>query len=157
MERTTALLIRAAAWTAITDAAPLFREDFNAEVSVKGRHRQAHTALPVKHGHDAMPGWTRAGQKMPAHFVERRPGDWALMVVARQAGENVFTLNKPFVANDKGHTYTVAFEAAPAVYRALSQTTAAGDQLVIELLRADGTALAKHVFAPGKWDRKGAS
>lgn len=75
-------------------AAALFTEDFNAEVSVKGRHRQARNGLPIKYGSGVMPGWTRQGAGMPSHFVERAPGDWALMVVAKTAGQNVFTLNK---------------------------------------------------------------
>jgi hypothetical protein len=135
-------------------AAALFSEDFNAEISVKGRHPQAHTGLPLKHGYDAMPGWTRQGDRMPAHFVEHGPGDWALMVVAREAGDNVFTQKKGFAANDRGHAYTVAFDVSPAVYQALSQTTAAADQLALELLRADGSVLKKHRVAPGKWERK---
>ncbi len=135
-------------------AAPLFTENFNAEISVKGRHHQAQTGLPIKHGYDAMPGWTRLGDKMPAHFVERSSDDWALMVVARQASENVFTQNKGFTANDKGHTYTVSLDVGPAVYQGLSQATIAEDQLAIELLRSDATVLKRHVVKPGKWDAK---
>ena len=136
------------------DAAPLFTENFNAEISIKGRHRQAQTGLPIKHGYDAMPGWTRLGPKMPAHFVERAPRDWALMVVAREANDNVFTLNKGFKANDKGHTYFVVLDTSPAVYQALSQTTAAEDKLAVELLRADGTVLKKYMVKPGRWEKK---
>ena len=132
-------------------ASPLFTEDFNAEISVKGRHRQAQSGLPVKHGYDAMPGWTRLGARMPAHFVERFPGDWALMVVARQANENVFTQDKGFPANDSGHAYTIAFDVGPAVYQALSQATAAEHQLAVELLRTDTTVLKKHLVKSGKW------
>ena len=43
-------------------AIPLYTEDFDAEISVKGRHHQAQTGLPIKHGYDAMPGWTRLGK-----------------------------------------------------------------------------------------------
>ncbi|NQT87840.1 hypothetical protein HQ560_13825, partial [bacterium] len=121
---------------------------------MKGRHPQAHTNLPLKHGYDAMPGWTRQGERMPAHFVEHAPGDWALMVVARQAGDNVFTQEKGFAANEKGHAYAVAFEVGPAVYQGLSQVTTAKDQLAIELLRTDGTVLKRFVVTPGKWERK---
>ena len=91
-------------------AAPLFSEDFNAEISVKGRHRQAQSGLPIKHGYDAMPGWTRAGARMPAHFVERAPGDWALMIVAREAGDNTFTRQEVRVPNKAGRVYTVVFQ-----------------------------------------------
>jgi len=150
-QRNSACLLYALLSSIAAHASPLFTEDFNAEIAVKGRHRQAHTGLPIKHGYDAMPGWTRRGDDMPAHFVERSVGDWALMVVARTAGQNIFTLNTGFAANDKGHVYTVAFDTSPAVYQALSQTTSAEDQLAVELLRADGTVLKKHLVKPGKW------
>ena len=154
MQRILACLLQVALFSTAGLAAPLFTEDFNAEISVKGRHRQAQTGLPVKHGYDAMPGWTRFGPKMPAHFVEHSEGDWALMVVANKANQNVFTQNKGGVANDKGHTYAVAFDVGPAVYQALSQATAAADQIAVELLRADTTVLKKHLVKPGKWEGK---
>ena len=148
------LLLLVSLFSTAALAAPLFTENFNAEISVKGRHRQAQSGLPVKHGYDAMPGWTRLGAKMPAHFVEHSAGDWALMVVANKADQNIFTQKKGFAANEKGHTYTVAFDAGPAVYQALSQTTAADDQIAVELLRADATVLKKHLVKPGKWEGK---
>ena len=148
------LLLLVSLFSTAALAAPLFTENFNAEISVKGRHRQAQSGLPVKHGYDAMPGWTRLGAGMPAHFVEHSAGDWALMVVANKANQNVFTQKKGFAANDKGHTYTVAFDVGPAVYQALSQTTAANDQIAVELLRPDATVLKKHQVKPGKWERK---
>ena len=154
IQRTFACLLHAFLFSTVTLASPLFTEDFNAEISVKGRHRQAQTGLPVKHGYDAMPGWTRLGERMPAHFVEHSSDDWALMVVASKANQNVFTQNKGFVANDKGHTYTVSFDVGPAVYQALSQVTTAEDQLAVELLRADATVLKKHLVKPGKWEAK---
>ena len=152
--RALACLIYASLSSIAAHASPLFTEDFNAEISVKRRDRQAKTGLPVKHGYDAMPGWTRLGPGMPAHFVERSAGNWALMVVARKADQNVFTLNKGFAANDKGHAYTVSFDVGPAVYQGLSQTTAAEDQLAVELLRGDATVLKKHLVKPGKWAGK---
>jgi len=154
IQRILACLLHVSLFSTAGLAAPLFTEDFNAEISVKGRHRQAQSGLPVKHGYDAMPGWTRLGDKMPAHFVERSAGDWAIMVVAGKANQNIFTQKKGFAANDKGHTYTVSFDAGPAVYQALSQTTAADDQIAVELLRADATVLKKHLVKPGKWEGK---
>ncbi len=150
--RLLACLLYASLFSFAAHASPLFTEDFNAEISVRGRHRQAQTGLPIKHGYDAMPGWTRLGEGMPAHFVEHTPGDWALMVVAREPNQNVFTLNKGFAANCLGHTYTVSFDVGPAVYQALSQVTTAEEQLAIELLRTDGTVLKRHQVRPGKWE-----
>lgn len=131
----------------------LFTEDFNSKVRLIGKNSQAQTFLPVKHAHD-LPGWTKQGADMPAHWVEQYPGNWVFMLVANKAGQNVFTQKKGIAANDKGHTYTVSFDAGPAVYAALSQATAARDEIAVELLRADGTVLKKHVVAPGKWQGK---
>ena len=133
----------------------LFTEDFNREVALIGRDRQAQSALRVKHGH-ALPGWTKQGDDLPVHWVEQYPGNWALMLVARRMEQNVFTQNDGMAVNDKGHVYTVSFDAGPAVYAHLSQATAADDQIAVELLRPDGTVLAKHVVTPGEWRGKAA-
>ncbi len=152
MNRTTATILISTLLVCAAHAAPLFTEDFNAESRIRGRHRQAQSGLPITVGEGVMPGWTRHGAGMPSHFVEHVPGDRALMVVAKTAGQNVFTLNKGFAANAKGQTYTVVFETSPAVYQATGQRTAAGDELAIELLRSDGTILASHSVKSGKWE-----
>jgi len=152
MIRLPACLLMAAFASISTLAAPLFTEDFNAGKSAMGRHRQADTGLPLQVGYDLLPGWTQQNRGMRSHFVEREPGDWALMLVARKANDNVFALNKGFAANEKGHVYTVTFRTGPAVYRALSQTTTADDQFAVELLRADATVLKRHLVTPGKWE-----
>ncbi|MBT3381976.1 MAG: hypothetical protein HN742_25700 [Lentisphaerae bacterium] len=132
-------------------ATPLFTENFNTEVATGRRDSQAQSGLPITVTGAVMPGWTRQGAGMPSHFVERAPGDWALMVIAQTAGQNVFTLNKGVAANDRDHIYFVTFDTSPAVYEALSQTTAADDQLAVELIRPDGTVLASNAVKPGKW------
>jgi len=134
-------------------AGALFTEDFNSEAALIGRNYQAQTFLPVKHGHE-LPGWTKQGDDMPVHWVEQSPGNWALMLVANRAQQNIFTQKKGMPVNDKGHVYTVSLDAGPAVYAGLSQETAAGDQIAVELLRPDGTVLKKHVVTPGKWGGK---
>ena len=131
----------------------LFTEDFNGKARLIGRSRQAQTFLRVKYAHN-LPGWTRQGADMPAHYVEQYPGNWVFMLVANKAGQNIFTQKEGIAANDKGHTYTVSFDAGPAVYAGLSQATAEGDEIAVELLRADGTVLKKHTVAPGKWRGK---
>ena len=131
-------------------ASALFTEDFSREAALIGRNRQAQTLLPVKHGHE-LPGWTKQGDDMPVHWVEQCPGNWALMLVANRAKQNIFTQQKGMTVNDKGHVYAVSLDAGPAVYARLDQATAAGDQIAVELLRADGTVLKKHVVTPGRW------
>ncbi len=152
VSRISACLLCVSLFSGTARASPLFAEDFNAEISVKGRHHQAQTGLPVKHGYDSMPGWTRQGDGMPAHFMEHSPGNWALMLVTSREGENIFVCKTGVEANKRGHTYTVSLDAGPAVYQALSQTTTAEDQIAVELLRADETVLKKHVVKPGKWE-----
>ena len=134
-------------------ASALFTEDFNGEAALIGRNYQAQTFLPVKHGHE-LPGWTKQGDDMPVHWVEQSPGNWALMLVANRAQQNIFTQKKGMTVNDKGHVYTVSLDAGPAVYAGLSQETAAGDQIAVELLRSDGTVLWKRMVTPGKWRGK---
>ncbi len=128
----------------------LFTEDFNGEAALIGRNYQAQTFLSVKHGHE-LPGWAKQGDDMPAHWVEQSPGNWALMLVANRAEQNIFTQKKGMTVNDKGHVYTVSLDAGPAVYAGLGQETAAGDQIVVELLRPDSTVLKKHMVTPGEW------
>jgi len=128
----------------------IFTEDFNSEAKPIGRNRQAQSSLPVRHGHE-LPGWSKLGADMPAHWVEQYPGNWVFMLVANRAAQNVYTQNQGFEANNKGHVYTVSFDAGPAVYAAISQATAAADQIAVELLRPDGTVLKKHLVTPGKW------
>jgi hypothetical protein len=152
MNKTTAHSLVAALLLPAAQAAPLFTEDFNTEVKIRGRHTQAQSGLPITVGDGVMPGWTRHGAGMPSHFVEHTPGDRALMVVAKTAGQNVFTQNKGFTANKKGHVYFVGFETSPAVYQAIGQRTLAKDELAIEVVRADNTVLAKENVQPGKWE-----
>ncbi|MDP6524294.1 MAG: hypothetical protein QGH15_08725 [Kiritimatiellia bacterium] len=152
IDTTRIILLFTALLSSASRAAPLFSEDFDAEVKIHGQHKQAQSGLPITVGDGVMPGWTRRGEGMPSHFVEHLPGDRALMVVAKTAGQNVFTLSKGFAANAKGHAYFVTLDTSPAVYQGLSQTTAAGDELAIELLRSDNTVLAKHAVRPGKWE-----
>jgi len=110
------LLIAGAANAAATTA--LFTEDFNREAMLIGRDRQADSFLPLKHAH-VLPGWTKLGDDMPAHWVEQYPGNWVLMLVANRAGQNVFTQKEAVAANDKEHVYTVSFDAGPGVYAGL--------------------------------------
>ncbi len=125
-------------------------EEFNREAKLLGHNRQAQSFLPVKYAEE-LPGWTKEGDEMPAHFVEQYPGNWAFMLVASQRDENVFTQKEGMAANEKGHVHTVSFDAGAGVYAMISQATAAKDQFAVELLRADGSVLIKHLVAPGKW------
>ena len=106
----------------------IFTEDFNRAAKLIGRNRQAQSSLPVRHGHE-LPGWSKLGADMPAHWVEQYPGDWVFMLAANRAAQNVFTQNQGFEANDKGHVYTASFDAGPAVYAAISQATAAAGRI----------------------------
>jgi|GEM_PF-4748145 len=128
----------------------LFTEEFSREEGLIGRSFQAQSMHPIKHAQQ-LPGWTKLGDDMPVHFVEQYPGNWALMIVANRAEQNIFTQQTSIAANARGHVYTVSFDLGPAVYAGLSQATAGDDQIVIELLRPDGSTLNKQVVTSGKW------
>ena len=55
------------------------------------------------------------------------------------------------VCQDPPHCRRDAQDDGPAVYAGLSQATAAGDQIEVELLRSDGTVLKKHLVTPENW------
>ena len=132
---------------------PLFTETFDVEVSEIGRGTQFESRLPLKHAAE-YPGWTKQGD-MPVHFVLRSPADWALMLFSHQPNENVLTLDRPFAANEKGHVYTVSLDVGPAVYGLPVQTTQKGDQILVELVRPDGSVLERLTLDMRAWDGSG--
>jgi len=67
--------------------------------------------------------------------------------------DNVIS-SKAIGANVAEQTYCVNFEVSAAVYNGSSQATQAGDALLIEVLRADNSVLARHTQAPGAWTGK---
>jgi hypothetical protein len=67
------------------------------------------------------------------------------------ASANAITLRSAIAANAADREYRVAFAAGPSVWRDGSQATSANDGLLIQLLRADGSVLAHHVYKPGEW------
>ncbi|MHC4875587.1 MAG: PSD1 and planctomycete cytochrome C domain-containing protein [Planctomycetota bacterium] len=77
---------------------------------------------------------------------ERRFGK---KIVSPQA--NLLTLDSGIAANAAGREYRVSFAAGPSVWAAAGQATAAGDGLLLQVLRADGTVLAWHVHRPQAW------
>jgi hypothetical protein len=77
------------------------------------------------------------------------PSDWAIMIFK----DNVVTSGE-IEANASEKNYQVSFETAPAAYGDLSQATKAGDALLIEVLRKDGSVLKSFKHAPGAWKGK---
>ena len=67
---------------------------------------------------------------------------------------NALTLVSGIDANKSGQKYKVSFAAGPSVWAAAAQATAAGDGLLIQILRKDSTVLAWHVHQPDVWSRK---
>lgn len=64
---------------------------------------------------------------------------------------NGLTLQQGVPANENGRLYEVAFAAAPSVWANAEQKTTAGDGLLIDILRPDGSVLASHRHQPGPW------
>jgi hypothetical protein len=96
--------------------------------------------------------WTKSGFNS-VHAIQLSgttpggPGNYAIMIF----GDNLITQQTPFAANDLGKTYYASYDIGPTVYANPSQATQAGDQLRINLLRADNSILASSVVAPGAW------
>ncbi|MFT5525060.1 MAG: hypothetical protein ACI9HK_003026 [Pirellulaceae bacterium] len=70
-------------------------------------------------------------------------------VVGDQA--NSLTLTSGVSANEVGREYRVSFAAGPSVWAGASQATAAGDGLLLQVLRKNGGVLAYHVHRPKPW------
>jgi hypothetical protein len=133
----------------------VFLESFGGYEGSKN-NKQADTGLTVAHG-GKITGWSSSGAGA-VHTVDRSmrtselaltPSDWAIMIFK----DNVIT-SRHIEANASGKNYQVSFETAPAVYGDLSQATKAGDALLIEVLRKDGTVLKSFEHAPGEWSGK---
>jgi hypothetical protein len=90
-------------------------------------------------------------RSMRTSEVALTPSDWAIMIFK----DNVITSGE-IEANTSGKSYQVSFEASPAVYGDLSQATKAGDALVVEVLRKDGSVLKKIEHTLGAWSGKSA-
>ncbi len=67
------------------------------------------------------------------------------------ATANSLTMQSAVAANDADLEYRVAFAAGPTVWLDVAQATAAGDGLLIQVLRSDGTVLVHHVHKSGAW------
>jgi hypothetical protein len=132
--------------------ASIFAENFN---SYSGTQNAVQWQSGQKVAHSGrVAGWTKAGENS-MHAVDRanragqsNPRNWAVMIFQ----DNVIT-SEAFAANASGQVYRIDFEASPAVYAAENprQATQAGDELLIEVLRGDGRALASHKHSPGAW------
>ncbi|NIP94733.1 MAG: hypothetical protein GWO24_15340, partial [Akkermansiaceae bacterium] len=102
-----------------------------------------------------LPGWAKSGagavhivDTANVHPDDSNPRDIAVMFWQ----DNVITQADPIAgSNEAGTEYRVEFAASPAVYQAPSQATTAGDGILVEVLRADDSALASHTHAPGDW------
>ena len=96
--------------------------------------------------------WTKSGFNA-VHAIQLSgstpggAGNYAVMIF----GDNLITQTTAFAANDAGKTYYASYDIGPTVYATASQATQAGDQLRINLLRADDSILASSVVAPGAW------
>lgn len=131
----------------------VFAENFS---TYKGERNntQADTGLNVAHD-GKVSGWTHSGGGA-IHAVDRSfkggevtPSDWAVMIF----GDNSI-MSSEMDANLAGRKYEVSLHASPAVYAQTHQATEAGDALLIEVLRKDGTALQKFQHPPGAWRGK---
>jgi len=125
-------------------AATIFSENFNG-YSGTTNNTQSDTGLPVATGGN-VPGWSKSGAGA-VHAVNLGSGNMAIMFYQ----DNVITLTVGIAANANGGTYKVDFDYGTAVYAAAVQETAAGDGLLVEVLRADNSVLASGTYTNGVW------
>jgi len=131
-----------------------FSEDFNGLTGGTFNGGQFETGLAVAYGGN-LPGWSKSGGGA-VHVVDHanvypsivNPRDFAVIIWQ----DNVITQASGMAANASGLTYTVSFDAGPAVYQMGSQQTSAVDGLLIEVLRGDNSVLASYTHLPGAWD-----
>ncbi len=64
---------------------------------------------------------------------------------------NILTQSTGIAANNLGTEYLVSFDAAPTVWSNVLEATAAGDAVLIELLRSNNSVLTSFTQAPGTW------
>jgi hypothetical protein len=89
-----------------------------------------------------------AGNQLNPATGEPKANDAAVMIWH----DNVITLSSGILnSNNAGETYTLQFDASPAVYQAPDQMTTVDDGLLIEVLRSDNVVLASHEHLPGSW------
>jgi len=132
-------------------SAQIFSEDFNTYAG-SVNNTQGDTGFPVAHSGNVT-GWSTSGAGTMHAVNLNGAGDWAIMFWQ----DNVITLTTGVAANDNGVQYTVEFDYGPAVYAGthMFQATAAGDSLLVEVLRGDNSVLASDTFAPGAWSNPG--
>ena len=134
-----------------------FSEDFNGLTGGTFNGGQFESGLAVAYGGN-LPDWSKSGGGV-VHVVDQanvypnivNPRDFAVMIWQ----DNVITQASGMAANASGLTYTVSFDAGPAVYQIGSQQTSAADGLLIEVLRGDNSVLASYTHLPGAWDHPG--
>ncbi|MDP6633479.1 MAG: hypothetical protein QGG42_01100 [Phycisphaerae bacterium] len=85
------------------------------------------------------------------YCCKRLSTDWALQLLASPRGNNIITQNNALSANDKGVSYTVAFDIGPTVWATANQATAGGDKILIELVNSSGKTVASHLAESGQW------
>ncbi len=149
-----ALVLAALASGNTSSAAELFSANFNNFTAPPPNFNglQYQSGLAVAFGGD-VPGWSKSGGGA-VHAVNLIPPpppptpDFAPMIWQ----DNVITLAAPIEeSNALGQTYSVSFLGSAAVYQAPGQATSAGDGLLVEVLRGNGSVLATHTYLPGAW------
>lgn len=136
--------------TLTSHASVIFTDSFNGYTTSSGPGSQVNTGLSVYHS-GTITGWSNSGIHT-AHAVDLGSGDYALQLFnGFSSNANILTQSTGIAANDFGTEYLVSFDAAPTVWSNPSEATAAGDAVLIELLRTDNSVLTSFTQAPGIW------
>lgn len=112
----------------------------------------------VKHGERKFP-WQTESSRLYQQIASRRDGVQQELVekILTRGGipsktANIVTLKTPVAANVKAQSFRVSFSLAPTVWAAPSQATSDRDGIVVEIVRENGSVLAKKRTRPGAWN-----
>ena len=125
----------------------LFTENFNTYSGTQNT-TQYQTGLNAAHT-GSVAGWSNSGTgTIHAVDLDATAGvNWAPMFYQN----NVITQTVGIAANDLNASYELNFDYGTAVYAAgnSDERTLAGDQLLVEVLRADNSVLVSGTYTPG--------
>ena len=124
----------------------IFSENFNDYTNGTQGGVQIDDGLLIYYG-GTLAGWNKSGGGAVHAVNLDGVSDYAPMIWQ----DNVLTASSGIPANALGTAYGVAFLAGPAAWNGPSQSTAAGDGLVIGVLRGDNSVLFTYTCLPGAW------
>ena len=131
---------------AATHAMPTvyFSDNFNSYSGIQSAV-QNNTGYTVAYD-GTLTNWTSAGFDA-IHAVTPTAGDWELMFYTN----NTITSRAITSANTVGSKYALTFNYGTGSYNSATQSTIAGNGLIVTVLDGSGSVLATQQYVPGAW------